>query len=785
MSISVKTFPKKFNSGKKKPFFWALFLLAISATPLRSQTVSPPVSIPGFNNSGGIIRNTVPGTIPLRRFFKPGIRINQLITETGYYSSGGLFTSDSLITRYLSQFNATQYAGFSIAGIPLLAEYTIRESSPSFTDRMPRNWYKISFDVQQYREQWKKMATLLSPESITSSGKKFTSLSTIFRQNLKEGIVQRMKGMGGRMADSLSALVNPLEYAGKNPQEIAGLLYGQDIPALLAAAREKKSGLEKLDILPQEKDSLLQDIEKRILELEQKEICLGELSRIVHAADSSGLAAEMTGLYEKATGEYQELLNNPAELVKKMAARYNLGGIEKLFTLLSQLKLGGQSLPFTDNYVSPYLSKGINFEINIKDKFIGFSTGRLLPVMSDLQLNTLDSLPVQQTGAKPSFWHLNYRKGLLTEDHRGIKLTSIKNAGSPANPLQSPEAIKKSQVLISLYSRERLGGNHWLSAELSKSISVSAQQFTMDNSGRSMGKETNYFDWSNISLKLKAEGVAEKIGLTHMAYFNKIIGTYAGMVSNYTATDGYETGMMLRVKKKTSRLSSYAKGTYRQYKVPGFTDSKWSSADWRIRLGYKLKKGQYLQISSGLHDGYKRYILGGVVRNIRQQNNSVNADLSLVNKRIFGLYNTSFISAGLQRDFFPVTGVPGKEKMQSTSWTVLLNQTFLYKEHLLLANFSYTKVAQEMDALLYNTRFDADLGGSFRVTAGVTAGMSMVYGFLKGAYSNMGIRASFSGMLWKKFQLDFNTDIRKNITLSNPLFRQCMNLGCGIKYSIK
>ncbi|MBI5372833.1 MAG: hypothetical protein HZA79_12495 [Sphingobacteriales bacterium] len=696
-----------------------------------------------------------------------------------------MFTSDSITTSSLRQFNVTQFAGISIAGIPVVAEYTWRGSSPSYTGHLPANWYKISFDVQQYREQWKKMAEMLSPESITPSGKKFTELSTAFRNNLKERISRRLRGFAGQMADSFSATINPLDFAGKNPREISSLLYGQDIPALLLLAKEKLAELENVSLRQQEKDSLLREARSRVHELEQKEICLGEINKLIKATDSTGIAAEMAVLYGKATEEYRELLNNPAELVKRMSSRYNLGGLEKLFTLLSQLKLGGQQLPFTDDYISPFLSKGISFEINIKDKFIGFSTGRLLPVMSNLQLNIMDSLPVQQPGPKPSYWYLNYRKGLLSENHRGIKLTSIKNTGSPANPVQSPNLIKKSQLLISLYSRERIGGNHWLNAELSKSVSVSPQQYTLDNSGRTTGEEKNYFDLSNVSLKLKVEGQSERTGLTHTAYFNKVIGTYAGLVSNYTASDGFETGLAVRLKKKASRFSSYLKGNYRQYKVPGFTDSKWSSANWKARVGYKLKKGQYVQLSSSWHDGYKKYVLADVIRHIRQQNRGVNADISLVNKRLFGLFNTSFISAGVQKDYFPLSGVPGKEQLVSTSYTILLNQAFLYKEHLLLANLSYTKVSQDMDALLYNTRFDADLGGSFRLTQNCTAGLSLVYGFLKEAYSNTGIRASFSGMIWKRIQLDISMDIRKNITLSNPLFRQFMNLGCGIKYSIK
>ncbi len=783
MIVSTKTNKPKLLSRKKR----LLFILSISFAFTCQQSFSQQLPQNINFKSKKPFKFPLPGKTDLSLYkdlFKPGIKINSLWGESGFISNKGLFSNDSLVADNLLQYNTRNVASVSIAGIPVMAEYTFRRSTPAFSDLSPTQWYKISFDVEKYKEQWKKIAERLSPESLSEFGKQYKDLEKTF----KDRIVSRYSGMVKdklkNQFDSISQKINPLELAEKTPEELTALFFGQDIPSLIANAKEKLKQTEGFEMVKEKKDSALNELRTKIEELEAKQKYVEELVNTLKQAKSSGMMGSMKELFDRSTEEYQKLLANPQELAQRMAAKYHLNGIAKLITILSQFKLGGQAVPFAEQQVTPFLSKGISFEINIKDKFIGFSAGRLFPMINTLQFPGLDSLNGNKS-YQPNYWFLNYRKGKLTESHKGIKLTSIENAGTNVNPLQSPDFIKKNTLLLNLYSRERIFGNNWLSAELSKSITVSTKQFIIDNSGRSVEKKPAIFDWNNLSVKIKMEGVVENIGLSHQAYFNKTIGTFANFTTNYPATNGYEAGFSVRVKEKGKKLSSYLKGSFRNYDVPGFTGSKWKNTDLRMRTAYKLKKGQSVQITSNWHDGYKTYFLSSEQRTIRQQSKGIGADASLVNKRIFGLFNTSYVSVSMQKDYFPVTGLPGKDKIVSNSVSVLLNQTFLYREHLLLMNISYTHVSQDIDALLYNTQLDADLGGTFRINKNITAGFSMVYGYLKGAYSNAGIRASFSGVLFKRIELDINSDVRKNITLSNPLFSQFFNLNCGIKYNIK
>lgn len=735
----------------------------------------------------------VPGKTELgefRKLFQPGIRFSNYSVESSLIYNHSLVTNDLFSTTDLLQSSIRNVFNIEVNGIPLMAEYVRRESVPSFIDygNDQKNWYNISFDVESYRAKWQKLAAKLGPGALSKYGSQAKALKQVFTDKLIASYKEKAGTMMHKLFDSISGNINPLDLEGRSPQEISSMIFGQNLDVLLEDAKRQAENIRNAEMIPAQKDSAMALLDEKIAILETKHEYVKKLHKLLEASKAAGINDMIRDLDGKAVEEYNRLLNDPAELARKMAAKYNLGGVEKIISLLSGFKAGGQSLPFATNLNMPFLSKGISFELNLGDKFLGFSTGNIMPSGNFLQL-TPSGMPGIDSSAsfdKPYYWFLNYRKGLITETHHGIRLTSISNMGSGANQLQPASLKKKNILLIDLYSREHLFGNNWLNAEISKSITSGTAEYITSGNGSSRASVKNeIFTLDNISLKLKTEGSFEKAGITHQAYFNKLIGAYYNSMDSYLSGNGYEAGFSVRMKQRGKKISAYLKGNTRNFITPGGTDSKWNSTDLRASISYKMKKGQHIQLSSMIHDGYKRYFNAPVPLVIRQQNKGLTADVSLVNKRIFGLYNTSFISAGYQKDIFPLTGVPGKESLVSNSLNLLWNQAFLYGDHLLQANLVYTKVSQDMDAFLYNTRLDVDAGGTFRISKNISAGLSVVYGYFKGAYSNIGIKPGFSGLLFKKLQLDINADVRKNIRLINPLFSQFINLDCAVKYTLK
>lgn len=707
------------------------------------------------------------------KLFDKKFQLSGISVSTSFYLNRSLVSNDLFTTNNLFQYNIQTDFGIDLMGIPFKAEYVRRESQPEFLNTAPKNWYKFSMDVERYKEKWKELANQLGPEVLTKSGAQLKTLKDGLKEKLISSFKEKAKDKAANIFDSISNDINPLDMAGKTPEELAHSLFGQDINNLLENAKRKAEEISAANIRPEEKDSLIREWNKKIEALEEKARYVKQLYDVVSKAESSGVLKEMKALSSQSKNEYENLLKNPEELTKKLADKFNIGGLGKFFTLLSQFKAGGQLLPFADNISVPFLGKGISFEINIGDKFIGFSTGSVIPVINDLRFTTPDS--VTSDKGKPFYWFLHYRKGKLNSNHKGIKLTGISEKGQSDNQLQPSSFRKRNTILVNLYSKERLFNDNWLGIEVTKSMAT----------GTGSDLKDNLFNLNNVSFKITDEGKIENAGIVYQLFYNKLKGAYYNLTDNYFSSKGFETGVSFKMNPKKKKITSYAKANLRNFNTPGAANGKWKSFDFRARFGYKLKKGQSIQLSGLWHDGYKRYVFNSIQRIINQQSRGLTADFNLVNKRLLGLYNTSYISLGWQKDIFPMTTTGGITDFTSNSYTALLNQSFLLGEDMLQLNVLYTKVSQDNNVFLYNTRLDADGGGIFKLNENMSIGASLVFGYFKDAYTNMGIRSSVSAKVFKKFLIDISSDIRKNMRLQNPLFDQFINISCDVKYTIK
>lgn len=719
--------------------------------------------------------------------FKPRIKINGFTIESSSSYNRSLISNDIFSSVNTLQYNGISRLGLDVADIPLKVLYSRKESRPIFYDAS-KEWYSITFDIERYKEKWKKLAEQLGPESLTEYGKQAKEFQKVFVKKLQTTAKDKIKEEVSGVLDSISGNINPLQLIGKTPEQLSALFFGQDVNRLLDDVKKKAAQLQSQELLATAKDSMMNRLQAKQKELETKIRYIARVEDLIKKAKASGMLDMMKNLKGKATEEYNKLLQNPEQLAKTMAAKYNLGGVEKILSLLTQFKAGGQALPFSDNANIPFLGKGLSFEIKIKDKFVGFSTGKLFPVFNSLSFNDIGNnraftkTPVE----KSSYWFLNYRKGYEASNHKGIKLTGISSENNGSNNIGPVQLKKKNTLLVNLYSREKIFDNTWLNGEISKSIAENPRSASINPlTGVRQAGKADFFSLDNISLKLSEEGTFENAGISHQAFFRKVLGAYSNSTDSYLASGGYETGFSVRMKKKSKKISSYVKGSFKKYGTPGSAQSEWSSSDLRARVSYKFKKGQSFQISAFSHSGTKTYFAADFFQSVRQKSTGISADANIVNKRIFGLYNTSFISAGFQKDIFPLAGLSGGGKVASGSYNVSLNQTFLYGEHLLTANVFYTKVSQDINTLFYNSKFDADAGGVFKLNNKLSAGMSLVYGYFKGAYTNAGIKSSLSATVFKKLQLDIDSDIRKNIRLINPVFSRFVNMNCSLKYTIK
>jgi hypothetical protein len=693
--------------------------------------------------------------------FSKKISIETFTSASATVFNHSLINNDLLTSDRFLGFSNHASLGMDVFGVPFSISYTYRASVPQNLNDSRPHWYNISMDVEKYQRKWKEIAARLQPESLTKSGAALTSLKQGFRERVFKEIKERDKS--GRLLDSITSTLDPSALSEKPVEQLSALFFGKDVNQSATAAETKLNYLESSE--GKDKDSLMTFWKEQLEDSRDKIRYLEKIKSITERYQASGVLTEMKTLKEKSDAEYNALMKDPGKMMRALGVQSGTG-LLKLLSILSQFKMGAQPLPFAASPGIPALANGISAEINIGNKYLAFSTGKIIPVYQESF-----GMPGAPKAQNSSYWFINFRDGKQSGPHKGFKLTGISGEQTSIY-LNQPTAVRKNNIMLaSLYAKERIVGNNWLSAEISKTI---------------VDKEQNLFDLSDASFKIRLEGHMEKSGITHFFYYNRLVGSNNGFTEHFLYSNGYETGFSIRLNKASQKLGMYAKGSVRSFSLAG-AGSNWRNKDLRAGLSYKLKRNQRLQLHAFSREGYKQYFLGSPVQVIKQQSNGLNADISLVNKRFLGLYNTSFISAGIQQDFFPMQYVQGGDKSfsYSTTYNVLLNQCFMAGENLFQFNMMYNKVQQAVDAFFYNTRLEIEGGGMFKAGKNFTAGAFLVYGYFKNAYENVGIKPSLSAVITKKLNVDVYADLRMNTRTVNPLFDQFINLGCDLRYTLK
>ena len=764
------------------------FICTLSVSKLSGQSLMPDINIKKT------LTGIVPGKPDVRQLyksiFKPGISLSNASTEITGFISRSIVSEDYTVAQYMKQFNARNAISIDFNGIPFGVEYIKNISQPVFFTNTQNSWFKFSFDTEAYKEKMKKLAQKMGPEQLSSFHQELNALKSTFAQRMMDTYKNKAEGLLKHTLDSLSNQYNPMDLEGKTPRELAYKFFGQDVERLYEETNHKLKEKLNQNLEDAKKDSLIVSLEAKKRELEEKINYLNKIIDATKKAKESGMLDMMKNLQGKSKAEYEELLKNPSAIADKLSKSFNLGGFEKFLTLLSGFKLGGQSLPFADNFNMPMLGKGLSFDIDHGDRYLSFALGKTLPTFNFQQIMTgnLNSINGQLNGQndRQSFWSVGFRKGHLIANHKGIKLTSISGFNNNGYQTIQTELSRKNTLLINIYSRERIFADNWLKFEVSKSI-VKGPELVSERVGDLIVTKSkpDFFTLNNMSVKVGFEGTIPEAGITHDMYYRLQIGSYVNLAQNNASTSGYEAGFSVRMKQKNKKLSSYLKGQIRSFSLPGNEQSKWQNIDIKSRLSYQIKRGKSVQLNLMWHDGIRNYMFDNVSNLVKQQSKGASADFQLSNKRIFGLYNTSFISVGYQRDAFPSYNHTQPEKMFSNTINLLLNQTFMYHEHMLQMNVMYNQVSQNIDALLYNTKFDIDAGVNFKISEKLQAGAFLVYGYMKSAYTNFGVKPSISALISKKINVEASGDFRKNLTLSNPLFSQFTNMNCSVKYVLK
>lgn len=719
-----------------------------------------------------------------KQSFKPGLSWNALQVQDRFMYSRNLISTDLFSTVGFFQQQLELTASVSIAGIPLRGTITHRQASPSLLDPLPKTTYQFSFDASAYQQQWSKALASVGPEVVSSFKSELDDLQKTVVDRVTTSYKEQATDQMHQVMDSISGNLNPLELEGKSYKDLAMQFFGEDLEKKYETYKAKYESLQSMDWVKEKKDSALASLDSSMKQYQRKLDYVKKIEKTIQQAKQSGLLKLMKEYKEKGAAEYRDMLKDPMKLGQQLARKFNIPVPPKWLSMLSGFKLGGQSVPFAEKANVPMLSNGISFELEKGDRYMAFSTGKILPVSNLVQLA---NQPMNMDSATKSFfWSVEYRKGKLELPHKGIRLTSISGDNTNGFQTNSASLTKKTRLLVNLYMREHLVADNWISVELSKSFVVKEQLLAESSNSQYNIKQRNndFFNADNLMIGVKTEGKIEHLGLTHQAFFNKRLGAYSNLIDYNIGGTGFETGAQLKFKPKGKPFAGSLKANWKKLTVPGNGAAAWQNLDVRVSGSYKIKKGKQVQVSAFMHDGYKSYLFANEPVVTRLQSSGATIDFNLSNKRVLGLYGTTYLCLGLQKDVFPETGTLSSGDNRTNSLNVIINQSLLYGEQVIQANLIYNRVFNNLDAFLFNTRLDLDGGMTFKLGKQIQAGASLVYGYMKHAYQNIGIKANCSGKIWKGLSWEMTMDLRRNITLENPLFRQFVNMNGGVRYQI-
>jgi hypothetical protein len=150
-------------------------------------------------------------------------------------------------------------------------------------------------------------------------------------------------------------------------------------------------------------------------------------------------------------------------------------------------------------------------------------------------------------------------------------------------------------------------------------------------------------------------------------------------------------------------------------------------------------------------------------------------------QRIAGLQYRNYTSiAHMKSDYGTAQS---QQPMRTSGLMINMNQQLMLKSHTPFVNLMINRVNNQTGFVFFNNSIQVDAGTSFVIGKLVSASTAVVYNEVNNWYQQLGIRQSASANL-RSMQCFFNLDLRKNLSVSNPLYMQNFRIDWGLRYTL-
>jgi hypothetical protein len=471
-----------------------------------------------------------------------------------------------------------------------------------------------------------------------------------------------------------------------------------------------------------------------------------------------------------------EMLRSPITVKQLARQKLNLSSLERVFLNVRRLNIGQTSLD-KGNMMKQFLSNGLFSEfLNDKGRYLSIQQGRTEQFGSLMDMPFTGSMLPSQGSATS----VRIGKGAVEGPHTHMFFGHYR-MGQEMNGLRNRlSQLMQRSTVIGFSKALTIGARGRIEADLSKSMmEMSFVRSPLDSFGgnQSFLKTMTQGDmFSSMSFNVDYSNQIESWQLEHRIYVRHAGNRYVNPGNPFLPSGTTELGLQARKTAFKGKLTGSVRASGRYYAFQEGEGTKYRNLNMMADLRWRFRRGQFL--SARYQPSSFRSL--GTNGNLLNSMSRLAVEGQLV-QRIAGLQYRNYTSiAHMKSDYGTAQS---QQPMRTSGLMINMNQQLMLKSHTPFVNLMINRVNNQTGFVFFNNSIQVDAGTSFVIGKLVSASTAVVYNEVNNWYQQLGIRQSASANL-RSMQCFFNLDLRKNLSVSNPLYMQNFRIDWGLRYTL-
>ena len=337
------------------------------------------------------------------------------------------------------------------------------------------------------------------------------------------------------------------------------------------------------------------------------------------------------------------------------------------------------------------------------------------------------------------------------------------------------------QILVTTLSNQlKLGTKGIIDVDFSRSATqYQPTGITADSTLQHKSSLSRIFSSENIlansaiSLKYSDEIISK--GLSYQVSFDKVANGYANPGNSFLSNGGStEIGLGMKKTFLKNKAHVSVRVNERGYKYDLTGNNRWRSSFIVLDARWKMKMGHYLMLR---YQPVRMIRIEASSKQIATSLERLSFDASL-SKRVNKIIYRNVLTLTYQKSSYAFA----QGNSRNTSLMINSYQNISIGSNLIYVNTNYSKANNQTGFLYLNSSFLSEAGYTFMLLKKISASSGLVYNSIAAWYKQLGIRQTLSGQLNDKFNINIYVDLRKNLSVSRPLWNDPVRADIALHY---